>query len=71
MIQFYRKAINFTILIVAAIALLLYDAYLILNGYPTFSETIWDINQRSLALAFGVGMICGHCFTVPKDNVKG
>lgn len=71
MTQFYQKARNFTILITAAIILLLCDLYFILNGQPTFSESIWDVNQHTLALAFGVGMVCGHCFTVPKDDVRG
>lgn len=69
--MFYKKAINFVILITAAFVLLFIDIYLILSGKPTFSETIWSINEKTLALAFGVGMVCGHCFTVPKGNLPG
>ena len=69
--MFYKKAINFVILITAAFVLLFIDIYLILSGKPTFSETIWSINQKTLALAFGVGMVCGHLFSVPKDKVRG
>ena len=59
------------ILLTAAFVLLFIDIYLILSGEPTFSETIWSINQKTLALAFGVGVVCGHLFSVPKDNVRG
>lgn len=69
--MFYKKAINFVILITAAFVLLFIDIYLILSGKPTFSETIWSINQKTLALAFGVGMVCGHCFTVPRGELPG
>lgn len=71
MFMFYKKAINFVILLTAAFVLLFIDIYLILSGEPTFSETIWSINQKTLALAFGVGVVCGHLFSVPKDNVRG
>lgn len=70
MFMFYKKAINFVILLTAAFVLLFIDIYLILSGEPTFSETIWSINQKTLALAFGVGVVCGHLFSVPKDNVR-
>jgi hypothetical protein len=71
MLEFYRKAINFVILMTAAFVLLFIDIGLIVSGRPTFSETIWSLNERTLALAFGVGMVCGHCFTVPKGNLPG
>jgi len=64
--EFNKKAINFLILITAAIILLLADFVLWVSGNPTWSETIWEINQATLALAFGVGVVVGHCFTVPK-----
>jgi hypothetical protein len=70
MTQFNLKARNFTILITAAIILLLFDLHFWTSGQPTFSESIWEVNQHTLALAFGVGMVCGHCFTVPKDDPK-
>lgn len=69
--MFYKKAINFVILITAAFVLLFIDIYLILSGKPTFSETIWSINEKTLALAFGVGMVCGHLFTVPRGELPG
>lgn len=68
--QFARKSLNFIILITAAITLLFIDLYLFLGGKTTFSESIWEVNQVTLALSFGIGLVCGHCFTVPKDNPK-
>ena len=68
--QFQQKGRNFIILMIAAISLLLMDLYFFTNGQTTFSESIWGVNQVTLALAFGVGVVCGHCFTVPKDNLK-
>lgn len=63
--SFDQGAINFVILITAAFVLLFLDLAFWLKGKKTFSEAIWGVNQWTLALAFGVGMICGHCFTVP------
>jgi len=70
MTQFNLKARNFIILMVVALMLLICDLFLLLGGQPTFSESIWEVNQHTLALAFGVGMVCGHLFTVPKDDVR-
>ena len=63
--RFDQAATNFIILTVAAMCLLFYDLFLWLRRRPTFSETIWGVNQWTLALAFAIGMICGHLFTVP------
>ena len=63
--EFNQAAINFVILTVVAAALLFYDLSLWLRKRTTFSEAIWGVNQWTLALAFAIGMICGHCFTVP------
>ena len=63
---FKKSGINFIILITFAFVLLGIDAYFFANGQETFSETIWYINQKTLAIAFGVGIVCGHLFTVPK-----
>jgi hypothetical protein len=63
--SFDSAAANFVILMTAAFVLLFIDLSFWLRKKPTFSETIWGVNQWTLALAFGVGMVCGHCFTVP------
>lgn len=65
--EFDKKAVNFIILIGTAILLLLFDLTLWWNNNPTFSETVWDLNQHTIAIAFGTGLVCGHLFTVPKD----
>lgn len=57
---------NFILLMVAGLSILLLDLRLFVLKRRTFSETIWTINQRSLALAFIAGVIVGHLFTVPK-----
>ena len=67
MTEFNKKAINFLVLITVAIVLLFVDLALWINGRPTWSETIWGVNQVTIALAFGVGVVVGHCFTVPKN----
>lgn len=63
--SFSKAARNFTILIAIAFALLIADLIKWQTGGMTWSESIWTINQRTLAVAFGVGMVCGHLFTVP------
>jgi len=63
--QFNQAAINFVILTVAASGLLFYDLSLWIRKRTTFSEAIWGVNQWTLAIAFAIGMICGHLFTVP------
>ncbi len=65
--NFDAKARNFVILMAAAFVLLFLDLFLWLNKMETFSETIWGVNQVTISLAFGVGVVCGHLFTVPKD----
>lgn len=62
---FSKAARNFTILIIIAIALLIADLIMWQNGGITWSQAIWEVNQKTLAVAFGVGMVCGHLFTVP------
>ena len=64
--NFDAKARNFVILMAAAFVLLFLDLFLWLNEMETFSETIWGVNQVTVSLAFGVGVVCGHLFTVPK-----
>jgi hypothetical protein len=61
-----QDAVNFTILTIAAAALLFYDLYLWRSKKRTFSETVWGINQVTLALAFACGLIVGHLLTVPR-----
>jgi len=63
---FSRAARNFTVLIAVAFTLLIVDLIKWQTGGMTWSESIWEINQETLALSFGVGLVCGHCFTVPK-----
>ena len=62
---FSRAAVNFVILMTVAFVLLIVDLVKWQSGQQTWSETIWVVNQHSLAVAFGTGMVCGHCFTVP------
>ena len=65
---FSKAARNFTILMIVAIALLIADLVMWQNGGVTWSQSIWEVNQKTLAVAFGVGMVCGHLFTVPKGQ---
>jgi vancomycin permeability regulator SanA len=62
---FSRAAWNFVILMTVAFVLLIVDLVKWQSGQQTWSEAIWEVNQHSLAVAFGTGMVCGHCFTVP------
>lgn len=62
---FSQAARNFVFLITVAFVLLIVDLIRWQSGQQTWSEAIWEVNQVTLAVAFGVGMICGHCFTVP------
>jgi hypothetical protein len=66
MYDFYRKSVNFILLMTISIVLLFIDLFFWSQGLPTFSETIWGVNQFTIALSFGVGIVCGHLFTVPK-----
>lgn len=66
--KFRTAAINFIALITSAIVLLLVDLYKWQSGGTTWSEAIWEVNQHSLGFAVGVGVVLGHCFTVPKGN---
>ena len=62
---FSKAAKNFVILITIAIAILFVDLFKWQSGQQTWSEAIWEVNQHTLAVAFGFGLTCGHCFTVP------
>lgn len=57
--------INFIAFITLTIGLLLVDLWLWMQGRKTFSDTIWGVNQWTLAVAFAAGLACGHLFTVP------
>lgn len=61
-----NSARNFIILMVFAFALLFIDLYFYTAGSTTFSETLWGVNQWTLALAFGSGVVVGHVFSVPS-----
>lgn len=63
--RFPTAARNFVILMSLSIVLLMIDLVKWLKGGQTWSEAIWEVNQKSLAVAFGTGMVCGHLFTVP------
>ena len=67
---FSTAAKNFVFLITVAIALLLVDLVKWQSGGVTWSEAIWEVNQHSLGFALGVGVVLGHCFTVPKGLSK-
>ena len=63
---FNNAAKNFIALMSVAIALLLVDLVKWQMGEMTWSEAIWEVNQHSLGFALGVGVVLGHCFTVPR-----
>jgi hypothetical protein len=63
-----NSAKSFIILMTAFLSLLGFDLYLYTSGQPTFSESIWDVNQFSLAVALICGTLIGHFFTVPKKE---
>ena len=61
-----QDAVNFIILMVFSFGLLFLDLGLWLRGRKTFSETIWGVNQRTIAVAFMLGVLAGHLLTVPR-----
>jgi dolichyl-phosphate-mannose--protein O-mannosyl transferase len=63
---FSTAAKNFVVLIAVAIVLLIVDLIKWQSGGVTWSEAIWEVNQHSLSFALGVGIVLGHCFTVPR-----
>lgn len=67
---FNAAAKNFVVLITVAIVLLLVDLFKWQSGGTTWSEAIWEVNQHSLGFALGIGVVLGHCFTVPKGLNK-
>jgi hypothetical protein len=67
---FSTAAKNFVFLITVAIVLLIVDLIKWQSGNVTWSEAIWEVNQHSLSFALGVGIVLGHCFTVPKGLSK-
>jgi hypothetical protein len=67
---FSAAAKNFVFLITVAIVLLIVDLIKWQSGNVTWSEAIWEVNQHSLSFALGVGIVLGHCFTVPKGTSK-
>jgi hypothetical protein len=62
---FSRAAVNFIALMATAGLILFVDLIKWQTGGMTWSEAIWEVNQHTLAVAFGFGLTCGHCFTVP------
>ena len=67
---FSTAAKNFVFLITVAIVLLLVDLIKWQSGSVTWSEAIWEVNQHSLGFALGVGVVLGHCFTIPRGLSK-
>jgi hypothetical protein len=67
---FSAAAKNFVFLITVAILLLIVDLIKWQSGGVTWSEAIWEVNQHSLSFALGVGIVLGHCFTVPRGINK-
>jgi hypothetical protein len=67
---FSTAAKNFVFLITVAILLLIVDLIKWQSGGVTWSEAIWEVNQHSLSFALGVGIVLGHCFTVPRGLSK-
>jgi hypothetical protein len=67
---FSTAAKNFVVLITVAIVLLIVDLIKWQSGGVTWSEAIWEVNQHSLSFALGVGIVLGHCFTVPRGINK-
>lgn len=65
--NFNRAAVNFSVLITVAILLLVIDLIKWQSGGTTWSEAVWEVNQVTLSTAFAAGLVCGHCFTVPKS----
>ena len=67
---FSAAAKNFVVLITVSIVLLIVDLIKWQSGGTTWSEAIWEVNQHSLSFALGVGIVLGHCFTVPRGLSK-
>lgn len=65
-----NTARNFIILMVGTFGLLGLDLYFYVNGQETFSETIWILNEKTLAVALFFGILAGHLVTVPKKDKK-
>lgn len=64
--NFNQAAKNFIFLMALAFGLLVVDLAFWLTGHQTWSESIWEVNQHTLSFALGVGVVLGHCFTVPR-----
>lgn len=67
---FSQAARNFVFLMVVAFTLLIVDLVKWQSGQMTWSEAIWEVNQHTLGLSLGIGVVLGHCFTVPKGSEK-
>ena len=67
---FNHAAKNFIALMAVASLILFVDLVKWQMGEMTWSEAIWEVNQHSLGFALGIGVVLGHCFTVPKGNLK-
>ena len=64
--SFSTAAKNFIVLMAIAFTLLIVDLVKWQTGGMTWSESIWEVNQHSLGFALGIGVVLGHCFTVPR-----
>lgn len=68
--RFRTAANNFIALMATASLILFVDLIKWQTGGMTWSEAIWEVNQHSLGFALAVGIVLGHCFTVPKSLDK-
>jgi len=65
---FNNAAKNFIALMAVASLILFVDLVKWQMGEMTWSEAIWEVNQYSLGCSLGVGIVLGHCFTVPRGS---
>lgn len=55
-------------LIVITLVLLIWELYVIITGESmTISEQIWNINERTLIVAYAAGLLSGHFFWYKKQ----
>lgn len=64
--NFKRSAYVLILLIILCLVGFLFDLWLFLSGYTTFSEAIWDVNRFSLFPIVLLSIIVGHLATTPR-----
>lgn len=52
------------LIICLSLIMLIWELYVIISGAKTktISEEIWAINDRTIIVAYVVGLLCGHFF---------